>query len=103
MSGVLGENDISEMIADLAGADAAVEVVFGSVSTTGLFDRAALQIFDGEMPTTVADGEAIHIEAGILPGLVPGAEITVGGVDYTVRAMLPYGDGAMERISLTKR
>lgn len=103
MSGRLGESDIAAMLADLAGADGAVEVVLGSLSTTGLFDRAALQIFDGEMPTTVADGEAVHIEAGALAGLVPGSEITVAGVDYTVRSVLPYGDGAMERLSLTKR
>ena len=91
------------MLADLAGADGAVEVVLGSGTTTGLFDRAALQIFDGEMPTTIADGEGVHIEAGTLAGLVNGSAITVGGVDYTVRAVLPYGDGAMERVSLTKR
>ena len=91
------------MIADLAEADSAVEIVFGSSSTAGLFDRAALQIFDGEMATTVADGEAVHIKADALPGLEPGSEITVAGVAYTVRVIFPYGDGGMERISLTKR
>jgi len=101
MSGILGETDIAAMIADLADADGAVEVVLGSSSTTGLFDRVALQIFDGEMPTTIADGEAVHIKAGSLAGLAPGSEISVAGVDYKVRAVLPYGDGAMERISLT--
>ena len=103
MSGILGENDIAAIIADLADADGAVAVVFGSSSTTGLYDRAALQIFDGEMPTTIAEWEAVHIEAGSLEGLENGSEITVAGVAYTVRAILPYGDGAMERISLTAR
>lgn len=102
MSGILGESDIAAMLADLDLADGAVEVVSGAYSTTGLFDRAALQIFDGEMPTTVADGEAIHIEAGSLPGLSPGGDLTVGGLTHKVRALLPYGDGAMLRVSLTK-
>jgi len=91
------------MIADLAEADGAVEIVLGSATTTGLSDRAALQIFDGEMPTMIAEPEAVHIEAGSLAGLESGSEITVAGVDYRVRAVLPYGDGAMERLSLTKR
>lgn len=91
------------MIADLAEADGAVEVVLGSSTTTGLSDRAALQIFDGEMPTTGAEGKAVHIKTGSLSGVEPGSEITVAGVDYTVRAVFPYGDGGMERLSLTKR
>lgn len=103
MSGILGESDIAAMLADLAGAEGAVEVVLGSGTTTGLSDRVALQIFDGEMPTMIAEPEAVHIEAGSLAGLVPGSEITVGGVDYKVRGILPYGDGGMERLSLTKR
>lgn len=91
------------MIADLAEADSAVDVELGSATTSGLFDRAALQIFDGEMPTTIAEPESVAIKAGSLAGVEPGSEITVDGVNYTVRAILPYGDGAMERLSLTKR
>jgi sorbitol-specific phosphotransferase system component IIA len=103
MSGILGENDIAAILADLVDADATVEVAFGTLTATGLLDRTAIQIFDGEMPTTIADGEAVHIQAGALPGLEPGSAITVAGTSYTVRAILLYGDGAMERISLTAR
>lgn len=98
----LGEADIPAMLADLAGTDGAVEVTHGVVPTTGLYDRVAVQIFGGEMPTTIPDGESIHIAAGSLPDLAPGGVITVDGLTYKVLRILPYGDGAMERLALTK-
>jgi hypothetical protein len=46
------------------------------------------------------------VQAGSLPGLEPEAalSITIGSTttDYTVLRVLKYGDGAMERIALTK-
>lgn len=90
------------MLADLDSADGAVEVIFGALSTTGLFDRAAVQFFDGDMPTMIAEGEAIRIQDGSLPGLAPEDSITVAGTSYGVLRMLPYGDGAMIRVALTK-
>ncbi len=100
--GALGEADINEILADLAEANSAVAVTHNGTTTTGLFDRVALQIFDGEMPTTIPDGETVHIAAGSLPDLAPGVAITVDGVAFNVLRVLPYGDGAMERIALTQ-
>lgn len=106
MGGILGEEDIVEMLADQLAVDGAVEVTLGATRVTGLLDRAAVQFFDGEMPTMIAEGEAVHVKAGSLPGLEPEAAIsvTVGAMttDYTVLRVLKYGDGAMERIALTK-
>lgn len=106
MGGILGEEDIDEMLADQLTVDGAVEVTLGATKVTGLLDRAAVQFFDGEMPTMIAEGEAVHVKAGSLPGLEPEAAIsvTVGATttDYTVLRVLKYGDGAMERIALTK-
>jgi len=102
MSGVLGEAEINEMLADLLDADGAVAVTVGSVTVTGIFDRAAVQVLDGEMPTIVPDGEAVHVKSDALPGLAPGSAITVDGTSYSVRSLLPYGDGAMTRVALTK-
>lgn len=101
MPGFLGDADIAEILADLAEAGGAVEVTLGATTVTGLFDRAAVQFFDGEMPTMIADGEAVHIKAGSLPGLDPAATITVDGTDYKVLRVLSYGDGAMQRVALT--
>lgn len=98
----LGEADIPAMLADLAETDSAVEVTHGTAATTALYDRVAVQIFDGEMPTTIPDGESVHIAAGSLPDLAPGDAITVDGVVYNVLRILAYGDGAMERLALTK-
>lgn len=102
MSGVLGEGDIEEMLEDLAEAQGAVEVTLGAYTVTGLFDRAAVQIFDGDMPTIVPDGETVHVKAGSLPGLAPDAALVVDGVAYRVNKVLPYGDGAMIRVELTR-
>ena len=101
MPGILGEADIPAMIADLADADSAVEVTLGATTVMGLFDRAAVQFFDGEMATLIAPGEAVHIPADSLPDLEPGAAVTVEGVSFKVLRILPYGDGAMVRIALT--
>lgn len=101
MAGFLGDADITEILADLAEAGGAVEVTFGAITVTGLFDRAAVQFFDGEMATLIAEGEAVHIKAGSLSGLEPAAAITVDGTSYKVLRILSYGDGAMQRIALT--
>lgn len=101
MAGILGEADIFAMLTDLAEADSAVGVTLGATTVTGLFDRAAVQFFDGEMPTMIADGEAVHIKAGSLPGVEAGDEIDVAGTTYFVRNVMSYGDGAMQRIGLT--
>jgi len=101
VTGTLGETDIEAMLADLADAEGAVEVRFGSTSVLGLFDRASAELFAGEMPTLVADSEGVHVKAGSLPGLAAGAAIIVGGADYKVLKILAHGDGAMEWIALT--
>ena len=101
MPGFLGEADIPEFLADIARADGAVAVTLGATTVTGLFDRAAVQFFDGEMATLIAEGEAVHIQTGSLPGLAPAAAITVDGTDYKVLRVLSYGDGAMQRVALT--
>ncbi len=54
------------------------------------------------MPALVAADETVHIKSGSLPGLASGVSITVGGTNYVVLKVLPYGDGAMTRIALRK-
>lgn len=98
--GVLGAADIAEVLADLAAAGGAVEVTLGSTTVTGLFDRTTIQIFDGDMPTALVDGESVHIQAGTLPGLKPGSALTVDDVAYKALRVLAYGEGAMVRIAL---
>ena len=99
--GHLGENDIAEMLSDLSGASATVAVTFGSATVTGLKDTVALQIFDGDMPTVIPEAESVNIVAGSLSDLEPGSIITIDGTSYKVLRVLPYGDGAMERLALT--
>ena len=101
MSGILGDSDITAMLEDLAEADGAVEVRFGSASVQGLFDRASAELFAGEMPTLVGDAEVVHVKAGSLPGLGPGSTVTVDGTSYKVQKLLVHGDGAMQAIVLT--
>ena len=100
MTGILGENDVSGMLADLAAADGAVEVTFGDTTVYGLFDRASAELFAGDMPTVVADAEGVHVEAGSLPGLGNGDTVTVDGTEYRVLKILDHGDGAMQWIAL---
>jgi len=99
--GHLGENDIPSILDDLSTSSATVAITFGSVTITGLFDRVAVQMFDGDMPTVIPDGESVHIVAGSLTDVTPGDIITVDGTSYKVLRILPYGDGAMERLALT--
>jgi hypothetical protein len=98
----LGESDIAEMLADLALSGGGVEVTLGSTTVTGLKDHEAAELFGGDMPAIVSADEVVHIQSGVLPGLVSGASITVDGVAHLVLKVLPYGDGAMTRIALRK-
>ncbi len=96
----LGESDITAILADLAAAGGGVEVTLGAVTVTGLLDREAVEILGDQMPSVVAAEQAVHVQDGALPGLQPGAAITVGGIAYVVLKVLPYGDGAMVRVLL---
>lgn len=98
----LGESDITAILADLADAGGGVEVTLGATTVTGLLDREAVEILGGEMPAVVAADETVHVQSGVLPGLVSGAAIIVGGAAYTVLKVLPYGDGALTRVALRK-
>jgi hypothetical protein len=100
--GFLGETDIAAMLADLAAAGGGVDVTLVATTVTGLLDREATELLGGEMPAVVAADEVVHVQSGALPGLASGASITVGGTDYVVLKVLPYGDGAMTRIALRK-
>lgn len=98
----LCEADVAAMLSDLAEAGGGVDVTLGATTVTGLLDREAVEILGGEMPAVVAADEIVHIRSGALSGLASGAPVTVGGVDYVVLKVLPYGDGAMTRIALRK-
>lgn len=96
----LGESDITAILADLAAAGGGVEVAIGGVTVTGLLDRETVEILGDQMPPVVAAEQVVHVQDGALPGLQPGAAITVGGTGYVVLKVLPYGDGAMVRALL---
>ena len=96
----LGESDIASMLSDLAASGGGVDVTLGTTTVTGLLDREAAEILGGEMPAVVAADELVHVRSDSLPGLASGVSITVGGTDYVVLKVLPYGDGAMTRIAL---
>ena len=98
----LGESDIAAMLADLAAAGGGVDVTLGATTVTGLLDREAAELLGGEMPAVIAADEVVHVQSVALSGLVSGSPITVGGTDYVVLKVLPYGDGAMTRIALRK-
>jgi len=100
--GFLGETDIAAMLADLADAGGGVDVTLGATTVTGLLDREAAELLGGEMPAIVAADEVVHVQSDTLPGLASGVPITVGGTDYAVLKVLPYGDGAMTRVALRK-
>lgn len=96
----LGEADIAGLLEDMDLSGGAVSVTFGTITVTGIFDRTAIQVFDGDMPTTIIDGLSVHVQLSALPGLDNGSELTVDGIEYKALRVLPYGDGAMARIAL---
>jgi hypothetical protein len=99
---VLGGDDIPAILADLKALGATVDVVFGSLSTTGLRDSEATEIFGGDTPPVVAGEESVHVQTGVLTAITSGSSITVDAVSWIVREAMPYGDGAMTRLVLRK-
>lgn len=100
--GILGGADVAAMLADLAAAGGGVTVTSGADTVPGLRDDEAVELFGGEMPAVIGADEVVHIETAALPDLGSGAPITVDGAAYVVLKVLPYGDGAMSRITLRK-
>jgi hypothetical protein len=97
---ILGESDIAAIMDDLKRSGATVEVTFGSIKTTGLFDHDAVELFGGDMPPVIGADNILHVQATSLPGLASGNALTVDGGSYSVLKVLPYGDGAMIRVAL---
>jgi hypothetical protein len=75
---------------------------FGAQSTRCLFDDAQ-QVIEDETGFEVTKRMRIaHIRTGSLTGLSEEAAVTVAGVAYVVRKILPTEDGQMTRVILAR-
>ena len=71
-----------------------VPVVFGAVSTRGLFDHEAALVDDGMGGEVKREQRKVTVRTGSLPSTCKqGSTLTVDGAQYEVRAVLPFGDG----------
>lgn len=50
----------------------------------------------------ISNDYAVEMAAGSLPGLAPGASLTIAGAAYQVREIWPIDDGSVHRITLRK-
>lgn len=99
----LGSDDIQEMIEDLADAGGAVRVTLNGVTAYGLRDTEAVELLGVEMPGVIGAEEMIHVQAEDFPTAASHQDLTVDGVAWRILKVLPYGDGAMMRLALTKQ
>lgn len=73
---------------------------FGAQATRCLFDDEAAVIEDETGRDVTRRLRVAMIRTGTITGLVDGASVTVGGVAYQVRRVLPMDDGLLQRVLL---
>lgn len=96
MSWVSRHNQLTRAVNHSLGG---VTVTSGAVSGMGILDMPGQVILDGMVVNTDYILTASASEFG---GLIYGAAVTVGGVNYSVRESRLIGDGLMCEISLQK-
>lgn len=81
-----------ESAADLAAFldDFGLPVVWGSITTTGILDSPGALELNGQISST---DFAVRFLTTSLPGIDTDDQLTVAGVKYQVRYVLPVGDG----------
>jgi hypothetical protein len=93
----LGDGDIAWVLSDLKALGEAVDVVLGATTVQGIL-RQNQEVLSSE-GQQVERVNVVEIKAG-LAGLVIGAALTVGGVSYTVRDVVPPDDAGMVGVVL---
>ena len=94
----LGDGDITPILADLKALGEAVDVVLGGTTVQGVL-RQNHEVIGFEGQQQVERVNVVELKAG-LAGLVHGAALTVGGVSYTVRDVVPSDDAGMVGVVL---
>lgn len=80
-------------------ADFGVAAVHGGVTKTVLFDQPGQEILSGHVQSD--QYEITYIEAD-MPGLLFGAQLSIGGVAYTLLSTNRIDDGAFSRAILER-
>jgi hypothetical protein len=78
----------------------AVEVVYGGLTTKGMFDRKSELVIDEQV---ISVENALTVKTSELGGLTYGSELTVDGINYQARQEpMRIGDGLLCVVSLTE-
>lgn len=80
-------------------ADFGVAVSDGVTATNGILDAPGEVLSNGQI---LSVDYALTIKASVYPSLDFGDALTVGGVAYSVRLVLPQDDGAFSLVYLSK-
>lgn len=76
----------------------AVAVVYGGLTTSGMFDRKSELVLDDQV---ISVENALTVKTSELGGLTYGSEVTVNGVNYIARQEpMRIGDGLLCVVSL---
>jgi hypothetical protein len=94
-----GDADLDAMLADFG-----VPVGVGSTTVNGIRDQSQDEVADPEYGSgLISRSVFVRVKTGALPGLAPGAAITVDGASLVVVRALELDDGAITRIECAVR
>lgn len=90
---------VSRHLAAMLSGPLSVPVVFGSITTSGLYDHDATLIEDavGEVKR---ESRVVIVRTGVLTNAKQNSRITVDGTSYEIRQVLPMEDGSLTRYLL---
>lgn len=93
--------DASHLPAMLAAFGVAVTI--GATTVQGIVDVDGVDALDGgDGRDLTTNRVTVTVITGSLPGLAPGAAVTVDGEAYVVRDHRPFEDGALTHIDCVK-
>lgn len=91
---------VTRHVARMLSGPLSVPVVSGGTTTRGLFDHDVELVDDG-MNEVRQERRSVLVATGALPGtVVQNSALTVDGVAYKVRAVLPQEDAVVTRYVL---
>ncbi len=99
---MLGADELDGILADLKDLGETVNVTIGANTVTGVYSETVQEFMGQDAAPIRGHTSKVLVKTGSLAGLVKGAALVVGGVNYRAADVQPFARGAMVQVELRK-